>query len=287
MNRRALLIGGAGRLGTAIRAAWSDYTIAAPTRAELDVEEEGAVAAALDRFAPEVTVNCAAFHDVDACERRIERAFAVNAIAVEAAARACRERGVAFVTISTDYVFDGKVRRPYSEDDPPHPLSAYGASKLAGELLVERLGGRALVVRTCGVYGESGARAVPSFAERILAQARAGEPIAVVSDVVASPTYAPHLAAAIAALLAADATGLYHAAGSGPVSWYDFARELLARAGIGADLRPIAAREWKAGARRPPYSALDGRKLRAAGFAMPAWQEGVAAYVRRLPGFCA
>lgn len=288
MNRRALLIGGSGRLGTAIRATWSDYAIDAPPRAELDLESADGVANAIDRFSPGVVVNCAAFADVDACERFVERAFALNAVAVERAARACGDRGVVFVTISTDYVFDGRTQRPYAEDDPAHPLSVYGTSKLAGELLVERLGGRALVIRTCGLYGQSRrAGAVPSFAERILAQARAGEPLAVVSDTIASPTYAEHLAEAIRALLAADASGLFHAAGAGPASWYDFAAELLAQAGIDAAIEPIAAHEWKAGARRPRFSALDDRKLRAAGFAMPSWKDGVAAYVRRLPGFCA
>jgi dTDP-4-dehydrorhamnose reductase len=288
VSRRVLLIGGAGRLGTAIRATWSGDTIDAPPRAQLDLEREDGVATAIDRFSPGVVVNCAAFHDVDACERFVERAFAVNAVAVERAARACRDRGVAFVTVSTDYVFDGSTQRPYAEDDPPHPLSVYGTSKLAGELLVERLGMRALVIRTCGVYGQSRrARPEPSFAERILARARDGESIAVVSDVIASPTYAEHLAQAIRALLDAEAWGLFHAAGFGPVSWYDFACELLAQAGIDFPVQPIAAHEWKSGARRPRFSALDDRKLRGAGFTMPSWKDGVAAYVRRLPGFCA
>ncbi|MEO6835001.1 MAG: dTDP-4-dehydrorhamnose reductase [Candidatus Tumulicola sp.] len=287
MSRRALLIGGSGQLGTEIRRGWTEYVIAAPSHAQLDLEDAGAVAAAIADLAPDVVVNCAAFHDVDRCEDAPERALAVNAIAVERAARLCRDRGVAFVTVSTDYVFDGSSRRPYAEDDPPHPVSAYGVSKLAGELLIENLGSRALVVRSGGVYGVGhSAGREAAFVARVLAQARAGEPVRVVSDAIASPTFAGHLAQAIRVMVGAGVSGLYHAADVGPVSWYDFAVEALAQAGIRHAVEPIPAREWHARARRPAFSALDSRKLRGLGFEMPSWGEGISAYLQlfRLSG---
>lgn len=278
--KRALLIGGSGQLGTEIRRTWADWTLTAPLHAELDLEDTGALAASLERYAPSVVVNCAAFHNVDQCELEPDRALAVNALAVVRAARLCRERGIGFVTVSSDYVFDGAASRPYVEEDPVHPVSAYGISKLTGELLVETLASDALVVRTCGVYGvRPSAGKGYTFVDRVIAQGRAGEPLRIVNDVHASPTFAGHLAAALQALLAAGVSGLYHAANRGPVSWYDFACEALAQAGVNAVVEPISASQWTMPARRPAFSALESRKLQALGFTMPSWQEGIAAYL--------
>jgi dTDP-4-dehydrorhamnose reductase len=277
---RALLVGGSGQLGSEIRRRWTEYDVVAPPHGELDLEDTGALTAAIARVAPDVVVNCAAFHNVDRCEAEPERALAVNALAVARAARACRDRDAVFVTVSSDYVFDGASTRPYVEGDPVHPISAYGVSKLAGELLVEAAGARALVVRTCGVYGvRPSASKGYTFVDRVISQARANEPLRIVDDVWASPTFAGHLAEALRALFEAGAVGLYHAANTGPVSWYDFACEALLQAGIRYAVEPISAREWKMAARRPPFSALDSPKLRALGFAMPSWREGIAAYL--------
>ncbi len=277
---RVLLIGGSGQLGTEIRRRWTEREVTAPPHREVELEDTEALMAAVARVEPDAVVNCAAFHNVDRCEAEPDRALAVNALAVVRAARACHDRNVLFVTVSSDYVFDGTSTRPYVEDDPVHPISAYGVSKLAGELLVEAAGSRALVVRTCGVYGlRPSAGKGYTFVDRVIAQARANEPLRIVSDVSASPTFAGHLAEALGALLDAGATGLYHAANAGPVSWYDFACEALRQAGIDYAIEPISAREWKMAARRPAFSALDSGKLRALGFEMPSWRQGISAYL--------
>jgi dTDP-4-dehydrorhamnose reductase len=278
---RALLLGGYGQLGTEIRRRWSDWHVVAPPHAEVDVEDSSAVAAALERVHPDLLINCAAFHNVDRCEEVPERALAVNAGAVDQMARMARDKGAAFLTVSTDYVFDGRTYRPYTEDDAPHPISAYGVSKLAGELLVERLRMRAFVVRTCGVYGERASSSKGhTFVDRVLTQARAKQPLRIVNDVIASPTFAGHLAEALQRLAETQAYGLYHAVNPGPVSWYQFAREVLAAAGVDWSIEPIASGEWKAPARRPDYSALENAKLRALGIELPDWREGIAAYLR-------
>lgn len=278
--KRLLLIGGSGQLGTEIRRSWSGWEIAAPSHRELDLENAGAIEAALERYRPDALVNCAAFHNVDRCEEEPERAFAVNAIAVERVAKLCRDRDVTFVTISTDYVFDGTLRRPLNEDDAPHPLSAYGVSKLAGELLVQRLQSRALIVRTCGVYGvDPSASKGYTFVDRVISQARERQTIRIVDDVFASPTFAGHLASALCGLLEAGASGLYHVANRGPVSWYDFAREALAQAGIDYAIEPISVAQWKTAALRPAFSALESLKLAGLGIDMPGWKEGIAAYL--------
>jgi dTDP-4-dehydrorhamnose reductase len=281
--KRVLLVGGSGQLGTAIAQRWSDCEIVAPSHAELTLECGERLREALGRIRPDVLVNAAAFADVDRCESEQQRAFEVNAIAVGDAALAARDAGAVFVTVSTDYVFDGLAGSPYAETDAPHPISVYGISKLAGEYLVEKLRTRAFVVRTCGVYGRatSPSRRHP-FIERVLCQPRKGEPVRVVADVYASPTYAGDLADALARLVGSDAYGLYHAADTGPVSWYDFAREAVRQAGVDVALEPIRAQDWKAQAIRPRFSALSTAKLSGLGIEMPSWQDGIKAYLSSL-----
>ncbi|MFZ0364879.1 MAG: dTDP-4-dehydrorhamnose reductase [Candidatus Cybelea sp.] len=278
--KRVLLIGGSGQLGTAIRQRWSDCAIAAPPREELELADRTAMRGAIERFRPDVLINAAAFHEVDRCEDEPEQAFAINALAVGAAAALARENGSVFVTVSTDYVFDGETTAPYREDNAPRPISVYGVSKLAGEYLVEALGMRSFVVRTCGLYGRSAnQRGRKSFIERVLSQRRGDPPLRVVTDVVASPTFAGDLADALARLVETDAYGLYHTVNAGAVSWYDFATEAIAQAGAQARLEPIAASERQARAARPRFSALENAKLGRLGVSMPSWRAGIAAYL--------
>lgn len=278
---RVLVFGGSGQLGSEIARRWTADAIAAPASADVDVEDAAAVASSIAAHAPDVVVNCTAFHNVDVCEREPARAFAVNATAVEGMARAARAAGAAFVTISTDYVFDGETDRPYRETDEPRPLSQYGASKLEGERRVERLQMDAYVVRTCGLYGTrvSSSKGY-TFVDRVLAKARAGEPQAIVDDAFASPTYAAHLAAALRGLIETRRYGLYHAADAGPVSWFAFASEALRRAGIDGPLEPTSRAAWKPETPRPRFSALASERLAALGFAMPTWGEGLSDYLR-------
>ncbi len=279
--KRILLIGGSGQLGTAIRQRWKNCEIVAPARAQLDIEQSARVRDALERVRPDILINAAAFHDVDRCEEEPERAFAINALAVGAAAAHARDCGAVFVTISTDYVFDGAATVPYAEACAPHPLSVYGMSKLAGEYLVECLGTRAFVVRTCGLYGPATAnRSRQPFVERVLSQGANGTPLRVVCDVIASPTFTGNLADALARLIETKSYGLYHAVDSGEVSWYDFACEAVRQAGIGVTIEPISAAQRQSPAARPRFSALENAKLGKLGITMPSWRAGIAAYLR-------
>ncbi len=277
---KVLLIGGSGQLGSEIRARWGDDEIVAPSRAELNIADVESIAQASVHAKPDLVVNCAAFHNVDTCESQPDEAMRINALAGDAGAAICAERDIAFMTISTDYVFDGQASAPYTEEDAPHPISAYGVSKLAGELLVLRRSARAFVVRTCGVYGLHASQSKGhTFVDRLITQARAGEAIRVVSDVVASPTYAGHLALALRELVDKRAYGLTHASNVGPVSWYEFAVKALQLAGVAHPIEPISASQWKAPARRPAYSALRNARLETLGIAMPRWDEGIASYL--------
>lgn len=275
-----LLIGGSGQLGTQIRRRWTGDAIAAPSHALFDIADALAIDAAIEESGAQLVVNCAAFHNVDVCESEPERAFAINALAVDRIAAACAARDIAFLTISTDYVFDGTAHAPYAESDRANPISVYGASKLAGEQLVLRRAMRAYVVRTCGVYGVAPSRSKGhTFIDRVIAQAAVGEPVRVVADVTASPTYAGHLADALRRIVERGEYGLYHACNVGPVSWYDFARTALELGGQPTKIEALSAAQWKAAARRPAYSALANARMDALRIEMPDWRSGIAAYL--------
>jgi dTDP-4-dehydrorhamnose reductase len=237
----------------------------------------------LDAIGPDVIVNCAAYNFVDRAESEPEAAFAVNVWGVRELARWCGSRDCLLVHFSTDYVFglDTVARRPWTEADPPGPVSVYGLSKLAGEYLVRSLCPRHLVLRTCGLYGVWGSGGKGgNFVETMLRLTREGKPLRVVDDQICTPSYTLDVAEAAVALLKADRPGLYHVTNSGGCSWYDFARTIFELASVRADLTPIASSAYAAAARRPAYSVLDAVGLR--GLGMPPlrpWQEALSAYL--------
>jgi dTDP-4-dehydrorhamnose reductase len=280
------LLGGAGQLGTEIRRAWTGVEFSAPTRSELDITDRTAAAAFIERSGAQAVINCAAFHNVEQCEREPEKAFAANALAVDTLARAAADAGAAFVTVSTDYVFDGLLGRPYRETDVPAPVNAYGVSKLAGELLTARLQSNAFVVRTCGVYGVRPSTAKGyTFVDRLIKQKRAGEHIRVVADQTVSPTFAADLADGMRALLERDAPpGLYHMVNDGAVTWYDYARAALRGAGLDDTIEAISHRDWQSSVRRPVFSALENARLREIGITMPSWESGLSRYLELVSG---
>lgn len=278
---RALIFGGSGQLGTQMLRLWTDVECLAPRRAQVDVEDPAAIAAAVTEASADVVLNCTAFNDVPGAEKEPERAFALNLRAVESLAQASASSGSLFVTFSTDYVFDGRAHRPYVEADQPNPINAYGRSKLAGEFAVLNRKQRAYVVRTCGLYGTGVSTSKGhTFVQRILEQGRAGKPLRVVADQTMSPTFAGHLAIAVRALIEKGAPyGLYHAVNEGAATWHDLAVEALRQAGVAAEVEAISSAEFAAGVERPKYSVLDNARLHSLGIAMPPWQEGVAAYL--------
>ncbi len=275
---RVAIAGGTGQLGTALREAFADRETIAPAHAEVPFEDTAALAALLDRTRPGVLINCTAFHHVDTCEREPERAFALNAHAVDRAAAACAARGIAFATVSTDYVFAGTLGRPYREDDAVGPLTAYGASKAAGEFLTRRHGARHYIVRTSGLFGTVAASSKGyTLIEKVLQQAERGEPTRMVADMVFSPSYAPHVARALRALIDAEAFGTHHLVNEGACTWYEFVRTAFAKAGLaGAPLEPVPYAAMNNPTRRPMYSPLASTTLAPAGIApLPSWTEAL------------
>ncbi len=250
---------------------------------DFDVTDAEAPREALTSERPEVVVHCAAWTDVDGCERDPKRAFDQNARGTRNVAAAAAEVGATLVYLSTDYVFDGGRREPYTEFDSPNPLNVYGASKLAGEEAVRGLAPRHCIVRSAWLFGARGR----SFVRSILEAAAGREEITVVADQFGSPTYTRDLARAIAELIVPGrvAAETCHLVNSGICSWAELAAEALRLAGSAARVRPISSAEWPSPTRRPAYSALRSRWLELQGLpGLRDWREALACYIQELRG---
>lgn len=273
---RILATGAGGQLGRALQAALGGHVLTPLTHAQLDITDADAVRDALERYQPEVVVNCAAYNAVDAAERDPQAAFALNEAGPGNLAQASARIGAALLHVSTDYVFDGSARLPYDEDARPNPLSVYGRSKLAGEDAVRHGNPRHYVVRTAWLYAAGG----KNFPLTMVGLAGKGG-VRVVADQTGSPTYAPHLAAALAELLRAQAPfGTYHMAGSGAATWYELTAALFAQLQIGVPVTPVTTAEFQRPAPRPRFSVLV--TTREPRIVLPPWREGLAAFVAAL-----
>jgi dTDP-4-dehydrorhamnose reductase len=264
MTRQAVVFGASGQLGVELvrELERRSYSVAGWDRAQVDITDSQAVERALAASEPEVVFNSAAYNQVDVAEKEPQAALQVNALAVRNLALACRQVDARLVHFSTDYVFDGTAGRPYTESDRPHPLGAYAVSKLAGELYAQAYLDRALVIRTSGVFGPGGLKtARGNFVELMLRLAGSGNPIRVVEDHVASPTYAPALAARTIDLVERAQSGVCHCGGGTPISWFDFARLIFDARGITPRLTATNEREYRTAAHRPRYSALANRRI--------------------------
>lgn len=284
MARRAVVFGAAGQLGMELVRELRErgYEVKGWDRAQVDISDRAAVESALAQFDAEVVFNSAAYNQVDVAEKEPQAAFLVNGLAVRNLALACRQIDARLVHYSTDYVFDGRARHPYAEDDPTHPLGAYAVSKLAGELYAQAYLENALVVRTSGVFGPGGtSTARGNFVELMLRLAGSSNPIRVVEDHVASPTFAPLLAARTVDLVERSHSGVFHVGGGTPISWFQFARTIFEIAGLNPVLLATNEREYRTPARRPKYSALSNAKMERAGLVpMPPLREALEAYFK-------
>ncbi len=273
--------GAAGQLGSALRRILPPGDVRPLFYPEFDVTNAAAAASRLRELGPDVVINTSAFHRVDECENRIEDAFRVNAFAVRDLARACREIKAVLVHFSTDFVFDGRSRRPYTEEDRPGPLSAYAASKLAGESLLAAEWDRHFIIRTCGLFGRAGClEKGRNFVETMLWLAGQGKTIRVVNDQVVAPTSSLELARNVEALIGTEAYALYHLTSRGGCAWHELAEAVFALRGLKASLLPVSTAEYGARARRPAYSLLDDGKARRLGLpGCSEWKAALAAYL--------
>lgn len=282
---RALVTGGGGQLGSDLEEQLGamGVEVRAPGHAELDVTDDADVGRAFDELRPELVVNCAAFHNLDVCERDEDRSFEVNARAVRRLAQRCAANGARLVHLSTNYVFDGRAPEPYREGDLPRPRSVYATSKLAGEHLALTYAPDALVVRGAGLYGLHGSASKGgNFITRALARARDDGQLRMVADQRLSPTFTADLAAALIEAVAAGASGLLHLTASGSCSWFEFTEAILELVGVDARVEPVETTVPPGGVDRPLNGVLAREAADALGLTpLRGWREALADYVQR------
>jgi dTDP-4-dehydrorhamnose reductase len=283
-GRRVLVTGGGGQLASDLVALLEgDADVLAPTRAELDVTDDAAVDAAFEAHRPTLVLNCAAFHNVEVCEREEDRAFAVNARAVKRLAARCAEADAQLVHLSTNYVFDGTEPAPYDEDARPNPRSIYAISKLAGEHAALAYAPRALVVRTAGLYGLHGSASKGgNFVTRMIARAREQGALTVVADQLLTPTFTADLAVGILAAVDAGAAGTLHVTNSGATSWHGFTEAIMELAGVDVGVAPAETVIAPGAADRPLNGVLrSSASERAALELLRPWRAALSDYLER------
>ena len=278
---KVLITGAAGLVGraTAEHCNASGDEVVLYGHQDLDITDRELVRQTILERQPEIVINCAAWTNVDACESDPEKAYAVNAHGPENLASACREIGAVFVTISTDYVFDGQKSGFYTQLDTPNPLSVYAASKLAGERLPMAAYDRSILVRTGYIFGTGGA----NFLSTVVGRARKGEKLKVITDTYGTPTYANDLAVRLRELAVADVPGIYHVVNSGPgVSFEQFTQKVLALLGKSdATVETVLAAALNRPAPRPYNSRLRCLRSGEIGLSpLPDWESALARFVK-------
>jgi len=255
------LIGADGQLGSdLLERLGRAHEVHAWTYPDVDITRPREVESRCRELRPDLLINTAAYNLVDGAEEDPSAAFSLNAFAVRELAFICRDTDTALMHFSSDYVFDGSRRAPYSEDDPPSPLSVYGVSKLAGEYFVHSILSRYFLIRTCGLYGTAGCWGKGyNFVDTMVRLAREKKPIRVVDDQFVTPTSTLELAQRIADLIEFGNYGLFHMTNSGQCSWHEFAAEIFRILGLAADLRGVDSAAYGARARRPSFSVLENR----------------------------
>jgi dTDP-4-dehydrorhamnose reductase len=275
---KALITGGGGQLASDLVELLGDDAVAL-SHSELDIADSDALARAIDDVAPDVVINCAAFHNLDVCEAEPDQAWAVNVRAVrEMAVRAPR-----LVHLSTNYVFDGRRSEPYGEDDLPAPRSVYAITKLAGEHAALAYGSGSLVVRAAGLYGLHGSVSKGgNFVQRMLARARETGALKMVADQLLQPTFTADLAAAIVDALDRDVDGVLHLTASDACSWHEFTVAIMELAGVEVPVEPVSTTIPPGGVDRPLNGVLARPRADALGLpALRPWRSGLEDYMSR------
>jgi dTDP-4-dehydrorhamnose reductase len=277
---RILITGAKGLVGTALAehcSACGDAVISYDHKG-LDITDSGAVESVIVNERPEAIINCAAWTDVDGCESNSEKARLANALGPENLARAALKANAAFITISTDYVFDGEKEGFYTQRDQPRPISVYGHSKLEGERGAREVNARTIVVRSGYIFGPAG----KNFLSTVVPRARRGEKITAIVDYWGTPTYGDDLAARLRELAALDLPGIYHVVNSGDgASFETFTREALKLAGLSSDtLKVVSGADLNRPAPRPRNSRLKCLLSEAIGLPpLPDWHDALSRFV--------
>lgn len=275
---KLLITGCNGQLGRALNELYkgrNDIECINTDVAELDITDNEAVIKFVKEKAPYAIINCAAHTAVDRCEDEEDLAYKINALGPRNLSIAAAEVGCKMVHISTDYVFAGDAKKPYTEFDAPAPVSAYGRTKLAGENFVKEFADKHFIIRTAWLYGDG-----KNFVKTMLKLAEDRDEVGVVCDQVGSPTSAMELARAIDALVFTEEYGTYHGTCEGVCSWADFAEEIFKLAGKNTKVNHLTTDQYPTKAKRPAYSVLDNYMLRLTGrYTFADWHDALKEYM--------
>lgn len=277
------IIGANGQLGLDLVRVFknTEHEIIPLTHKDMDVTDFKVARQVLKDIQPEIVLNCAAYVIVDDAEEFAEKAFAVNALGARNIALTCNELDSVMVHVSTDYIFDGLKKKPYTEEDIPNPLNVYGNSKLAGEYFVRNILKKHYIIRSSSLFGTAGASGKGgNFVETMIRKAHSNEEINVVDDMIMSPTYTRNAADMIRNILIKNLPfGIYHVSNSGKCSWYEFAKAIFDAAGMEASLSPTKTDILRSKARRPMYSPLVSIRLQKYGLEMESWKAALRNYL--------
>ncbi len=275
---RILITGANGQLGSALQEILSGEELILKDLPDFDLTDPSCEAQILTAR-PEVILHVGAYTNVDGAEREPDRARAVNVQGTTFVARAAEALRARLVYVSTDYVFDGEKKTPYTEADAPHPLNQYGLSKYEGEQAALELCRNTLVVRTAWLYGHAG----QNFVKTIMRLANEKPVLEVVADQRGCPTNAEDLARAMKKLLVLDARGVCHVTNGGDCTWHDLAEAIVRQMGLSTVVRPITTAQAGRLARRPAYSVLSNERLAMLWQPLPSWPEALARFMKRMP----
>lgn len=287
--KKIALIGANGQLGTDIMKVFSTdnhLQLIPLTTKEIDITNIDLTSQVLGELGPDLIINTAAFHRVDEIEDNPTPAFNVNVIAQKNLSELCAQKNWEIVYFSTDYVFGGNLdkKTPYTEDDKPWPVSTYGVSKLAGELVTQFTNSRHFIIRTCGLFGVVGSAGKGgNFVETMIKLGREKGEVKVVDDQICTPTYTKNLAENLLELFKTDHGhyGLYHITAEGQCSWYEFAQEIFKLMKMDVKCEPVTSDVYKTRAKRPAYSVLENASLKKLGLnKMRDWKENLNQYLK-------
>jgi len=277
------VIGANGQLGTDLQEVLSaQYDVEGLTHSDIEIVAIDSVNKVLSLLKPQIVLNTASYNLVPEAEQYTDRAFQINGIGTLNLAKVCNDLGIALVHYSTDYVFDGKKRRPYTEDDCPNPLSVYGNTKLAGEYFALNYSDRSYVIRVSGIYGKVPSRGKGgNFITAVLKQAKEKSEVKVVNDEVLTPTSTYEIAKNTVSLIESNAYGLYHMSCEGECSWYEFAKVIWETLKLKTPLYPASVKDFPLAVKRPFYSVLENKSLNKLGInEMPEWKEALIEFLK-------
>jgi len=277
---KVLILGATGLLGQALMREWSGDEVVGLGVDDVDIRNAEKVREIIEKTRPEWIVLAAAYTDVDGCESNQELAFSVNRDGAVRVARAAKNAGAKVLFLSSDYVFDGNKTSPYEIGDARNPQSIYGRSKAEAEIQLLEVIPTCCIVRTAWLFGSGG----KCFPDTILKLAATRPALDVVSDQRGCPTYSVDLASTIIQLCRKNAQGILHVTNAGECSWFEFASEIVKRAGFSTEVRPVSTQQMARPAPRPAYSVMSAKSLSDNGIVMPTWHDALGRYLQERSG---